>query len=183
MTSPTTQEDKGKKKDIDLDFLWMQPYSYGALLAVFYPISLGFPHSNADTLIDPLVYMDAVDAAKYRGISFSMDDIILEVQRHLHTLSSSPNIVRWRAPSSSWFKLNTDDSSFGNPGLAEATGIIGDLAGHVHLPYQVALGTWTSKLTAIWRGLELAFTHGLAPLVVEVHATAVISLLQSCISG
>ncbi|KAL0328128.1 UNVERIFIED_CONTAM: hypothetical protein Scaly_2245400 [Sesamum calycinum] len=65
-------------------------------------------------------------------------------------------------------------------------GIIRDLAGHVHLAYQIALGTGTSvlaELTAVWRGLELALTHGLAPLVVEVDATMVMSLLQSRASG
>ncbi|KAL0283748.1 UNVERIFIED_CONTAM: hypothetical protein Sangu_2868800 [Sesamum angustifolium] len=155
------------------------------------------------------------NAAKYRGIPFSIDGIILEVQRHLRTLYAArtltrtqwkgdlhrpavmefifrptvpraPSIVRWRAPSPSWFKLNTDGSSFGNPSLEGAAGIIMDSAGHVHLAYQVALGIGTSvlaKLTVVWRGLELALTHGLAPLVVEVDATAVISLLQSRVSG
>ncbi|KAL0283286.1 UNVERIFIED_CONTAM: putative ribonuclease H protein [Sesamum angustifolium] len=78
----------------------------------------------------------------------------------------APSIVRWHAPSPSWFKLNTDGSSLGNPGLAGAAGIIRDSAGHVHLAYQFALGTGTSvlaELTAVWRGMELALTHGLAP--------------------
>ncbi|KAL0287610.1 UNVERIFIED_CONTAM: hypothetical protein Scaly_2551500 [Sesamum calycinum] len=128
------------------------------------------------------------NATKYRGVSFSTDGIILEVQRHLRTLYATqtlmstqwkgdlhragimgfifrqtvpraPSIVRWRAPSPSWFKLNTDSSSFGNPDLVGAAGIIRDSAGHVHLAYQVALGTGTSalsELTTVWRGLELA---------------------------
>ncbi|KAL0423079.1 UNVERIFIED_CONTAM: putative ribonuclease H protein [Sesamum radiatum] len=98
----------------------------------------------------------------------------------------APSIVRWHAPSPSWFKLNTDGSSLGNPGLAGAAGIIRDSAGHVHLAYQFALGTGTSvlaELTAVCREMELALTHGLAPLVVEVDATTVISLLQSRASG
>ncbi|KAK4394222.1 putative ribonuclease H protein [Sesamum angolense] len=102
------------------------------------------------------------NATKYRGVPFSTDDIILEVQRHLRTLSSSPQFVRWHAPSPSWFKINTDGSSFGNPGLAGVAGIIRDSARHVHLAYQVALGTGTSvlaELTAVWRGLELALTQ------------------------
>ncbi|KAL0341431.1 UNVERIFIED_CONTAM: hypothetical protein Scaly_1805700 [Sesamum calycinum] len=101
------------------------------------------------------------------------------------TVPRAPSIVRWRAPSLSWFKLNTDGSSFRNPGLVGATGIIKDSAGHVHLAYQVALGTGTSvlaELTAVWWGLELALIHGLATLVVEVDATAVITPLQSRIS-
>ncbi|KAK4410306.1 hypothetical protein Sango_0103600 [Sesamum angolense] len=77
-------------------------------------------------------------------------------------------------------------SSLGNPGLAVASGIIRDSAGHVHLAYQFALGTGTSvlaELVTVWRGMELALTHGLAPLVVEVDATTVISLLMSRASG
>ncbi|KAL0307842.1 UNVERIFIED_CONTAM: hypothetical protein Scaly_2967600 [Sesamum calycinum] len=121
------------------------------------------------------------NAAKYRGVQFSTDNIILEVQRHLHTLYAArtltstqwkghlhragvmgfifrqivpraPSVVRWSAPSPSWFKLNTNGSSLGNLSLAGAAGIIRDSAGHVHLEYQVALGTGTSviaELTAI----------------------------------
>ncbi|KAL0324584.1 UNVERIFIED_CONTAM: putative ribonuclease H protein [Sesamum calycinum] len=92
-----------------------------------------------------------------------------------------PKYVCWCAPSPSWFKLNTDGYSLGNPGLAGAAGIIRDSAGYVHLAYQFALGTGTSvlaELTAVWRGMELALTHGLGPLVVEVDTTA-ISLLKS----
>ncbi|KAL0333125.1 UNVERIFIED_CONTAM: hypothetical protein Scaly_2214000 [Sesamum calycinum] len=77
-------------------------------------------------------------------------------------------------------------SSFRNPSLAGAAGIIRDSAGHVHLAYQIAVATGTSvlaELTVVWRGLELALTHGLAPLVVEVDAMAVISLVQSRVSG
>ncbi|KAL0342511.1 UNVERIFIED_CONTAM: putative ribonuclease H protein [Sesamum calycinum] len=120
------------------------------------------------------------NAVKYHGVPFSTDVIILE------QVPRAPSIVRWHAPSPSWFKLNTDGSSLGNQGLAGAAGIIRDSAGHVHLVYQFALGTGTSvlaELTAVWRGMELALTHGLAPLVVEVDATTVISLLKSRASG
>ncbi|KAL0349843.1 UNVERIFIED_CONTAM: putative ribonuclease H protein [Sesamum radiatum] len=102
------------------------------------------------------------------------------------TVPRAPSIVRLSTPSPSWFKLNTNDSSLGNPGLAGAGGIIRDSNGHVHLAYQVALGTGTSviaELTAVWQGLEFALAHGLAPLVVEVDAMAVIQLLQSRVSG
>ncbi|KAL0346383.1 UNVERIFIED_CONTAM: putative ribonuclease H protein [Sesamum calycinum] len=61
----------------------------------------------------------------------------------------APSIVRWHAPSPSWFKLNTDGSSLGNPGLAGAAGIIRDSAGHVHLAYQFALGPGTSVLAEL----------------------------------
>ncbi|KAL0396319.1 UNVERIFIED_CONTAM: hypothetical protein Scaly_0080300 [Sesamum calycinum] len=100
------------------------------------------PHSYGALLVQ--------NAAKYHRVQFSTNGIILEVQRHLRTLSLSPQCRHWSAPSLSWFKLNTDDSSLGKPGLAGAAGIIRDSARH---------------------GLELALAHGLAPLVVEVDAT------------
>ncbi|KAL0316506.1 UNVERIFIED_CONTAM: hypothetical protein Sradi_5528800, partial [Sesamum radiatum] len=115
------------------------------------------------------------NAAKYRRVQFSTDGIIPEVQRHLRTLYAArtltstqwkgdlhragvmgfvfrqtvpraPSVVRWSTPSPSWFKLNTDSSSLGNPGLARAVGIIKDSDGHVQPAYQVALGTGTSVI-------------------------------------
>ncbi|KAL0383073.1 UNVERIFIED_CONTAM: hypothetical protein Scaly_0594600 [Sesamum calycinum] len=98
----------------------------------------------------------------------------------------APSILYWSAPSPSWFKLNTNGSFLGNLGLAGAANIIRDSNGHVHLAYQFVLGTGTSVLaefTTVWQGMEFALTHGLAPLVVEVDATTVISLLKSRASG
>ncbi|KAK4383132.1 hypothetical protein Sango_2806500 [Sesamum angolense] len=81
----------------------------------------------------------------------------LDVQRHLRTLQflEPPVLCVGMHRPRRWFKLNTDGSSLGNPGLAGAGGIIRDSAGHVHLAYQFALGTGTSvlaELTAVWRG-------------------------------
>ncbi|KAL0358064.1 UNVERIFIED_CONTAM: hypothetical protein Scaly_1492100 [Sesamum calycinum] len=92
------------------------------------------------------------------------------------------NIVGYRSrPMALFLRSNAISahygSSLGNPGLAGVAGIIKNSAGHVHLAYQIALGTGTSvlaELTTVWRGLELALTHGLAPLVVEVDATALL---------
>ncbi|KAL0325047.1 UNVERIFIED_CONTAM: hypothetical protein Sradi_5074000 [Sesamum radiatum] len=155
------------------------------------------------------------NAAKYRGVQLPTDGIIIEVQHHLRklyairTLTSTHwkgdlhqawamgfvirkmvlralSFVRWSTPSPSWFKLNTDGFSLGNPGPIGVASVIRDSNGHVHLAYQVALGTGTSviaELTAIWWGLELALAHNLAALVVEVDATAMIQLLQSRASG
>ncbi|KAL2227921.1 UNVERIFIED_CONTAM: hypothetical protein Sindi_1771800 [Sesamum indicum] len=98
----------------------------------------------------------------------------------------APRVVRWSTPTPAWVKLNLDGSSLGNPGLVAAAGIIRVEIGQVHLAYQFALGTATSvvsELTAVWRGLELARAHSLAPTVVEVDATVVLQLLQSRVSG
>ncbi|KAL0462354.1 UNVERIFIED_CONTAM: hypothetical protein Slati_0123000 [Sesamum latifolium] len=96
------------------------------------------------------------------------------------TVPWAPRVVRWATPSPVWFKLNSDGSSLGNPGPAGAAGIIRDAEGQVRIAYQVVLGTTTSviaELTTVWRSLELAMAHGLAPIVVEVDATTVIQLL------
>ncbi|KAL0448748.1 UNVERIFIED_CONTAM: hypothetical protein Slati_1431200 [Sesamum latifolium] len=99
------------------------------------------------------------NAAKYDGVQFSTNNIIFEVQRHLRILYAARILTR-------------------NPGPAGAGGIIGDAEGQVRLAYQVALGTTTSviaELTTVWRSLELAMAHGLAPIVVEVDAMTVSS--------
>ncbi|KAL2247917.1 UNVERIFIED_CONTAM: hypothetical protein Sindi_2644000 [Sesamum indicum] len=96
--------------------------------------------------------------------------------------AQAPRVVREYL--SGMVQLNSDGSSLGNP--AAAAGIIRDADGQVRLAYQFALGTATSvvsELTAVWRGLELARAHSLAPIVVEVDATVVLQLLQSRASG
>ncbi|KAL0355779.1 UNVERIFIED_CONTAM: hypothetical protein Sradi_4024800, partial [Sesamum radiatum] len=125
------------------------------------------------------------NAAKYDGVQFSTNNIIFEVQRHLHTLPTvprAPKLVRRATPSPAWYKLNSNESSLGNPGPTGAMGNIRDAKGQVALVYQYALGTTTSmiaELTAVWCGFELAMTHSLAPIMVEVDATMMIQLLQS----
>ncbi|KAL2228803.1 UNVERIFIED_CONTAM: hypothetical protein Sindi_1860000 [Sesamum indicum] len=137
------------------------------------------------------------NAAKYQGVHFTTMGIILEVQRKLRTLYAArimtsiqwkgdlhralvmglcfrpmvpraPKVVRWSTPTPAWFKLNSDGSSLGNPGPAAVVGVIRDEIG---------------QLTAVWRGLELARAHSLAPIVIEVDATVVLQLLQSRVSG
>ncbi|KAK4397740.1 hypothetical protein Sango_1249500 [Sesamum angolense] len=118
------------------------------------------------------------------GLSLGLSMPYLEV---LDLERFGPTLKSWFHSCQSYAQPNSiDGSSLGNPGLAGAAGIIRDSAGHVHLAYQFALGTGTSvlaELTAVWRGMELALTHGLAPFVVEVDATTVISLSKSCDSG
>ncbi|KAL0412994.1 UNVERIFIED_CONTAM: hypothetical protein Sradi_1501100 [Sesamum radiatum] len=102
------------------------------------------------------------------------------------TVHRAPRVVCWATPSPTWFKLYSDGSSLWNPGLGGAAGIIRDVDGQVRLAYQYALGTTTSvitELTVVWRGLELALPHGLAPIVIEVDEKTVIQLLQSLASG
>ncbi|KAL0430590.1 UNVERIFIED_CONTAM: hypothetical protein Sradi_0685000 [Sesamum radiatum] len=115
------------------------------------------------------------NAAKYDGARFSAANIIFDVDRHLRTLPTvplAPRVVRWTTPSLAWFKLNSDGSSLGNPGPVGAADIIRDAEGQVRLAYQDALGTATSviaELTTLWRGLEMALAHSLAPIVVELQ--------------
>ncbi|KAL0324097.1 UNVERIFIED_CONTAM: hypothetical protein Scaly_2376800 [Sesamum calycinum] len=118
------------------------------------------------------------NAAKYRGVQFSTDNIIIEVQCYLHTLyvartltstqwkgdlhwalamgfvfrptvPRAPRVVRWSTHSPAWFKPNSDGSSLGNPRPAEAAGIIQDADGHVRFAYQVALGTRTNVIAEL----------------------------------
>ncbi|KAL2225075.1 UNVERIFIED_CONTAM: hypothetical protein Sindi_3095500, partial [Sesamum indicum] len=150
-------------------------------LAILYPVSLGFAYSHFGPISDPMVYLDAAQCCKYHGAHFTATGTILEADSASGTQSGALEY-----PSPAWFKLNSDGSSLGNPGPAAAAGIIRDADGQVRLAYQFALGTATSvvsELTAVWRGLELARAHSLAPIVVEVDATVVLQLLQSRASG
>ncbi|KAL0301609.1 UNVERIFIED_CONTAM: hypothetical protein Sradi_6437700 [Sesamum radiatum] len=107
------------------------------------------------------------NAAKYRGVPFSTDGIIPEVQHHLRTLYAARTLT-----STQW------------KGDLHQAAVMGFTFRQQvpRAPSIFALGTGTkvlAELTAVWRGMELALTHGLAPLVVEVDATTVISLLKS----
>ena len=52
--------------------------------------------------------------------------------------------VRWMNPSSNWFKLNSDGSSWGNPSLAGGGGLIQNEKGEWVKGYARAIGITTS---------------------------------------
>ncbi|KAL0418910.1 UNVERIFIED_CONTAM: hypothetical protein Sradi_1304500 [Sesamum radiatum] len=86
------------------------------------------------------------NATKYRGVSFSTDGIILEVQRHLRTLYATRTLT-----STQW------------KGDLHQAAVMGFIFRQQvpRAPSIFALGTGTSvlaKLTAVWRGMELALT-------------------------
>ncbi|KAL0291786.1 UNVERIFIED_CONTAM: hypothetical protein Sangu_3261400, partial [Sesamum angustifolium] len=164
----------------DKSSLWSE-YLHGSYCQNLHPTIVPYNRFGEKPLAQLLhrdtYTMEPRNAAKYRGYRFSPMAFILEVQHHLRTLYAArtltstqwkgdlhqavimgfifrqqvpraPSIVRWHAPSPSWFK--------------------DQCVGRAH-----------SRLA----GMELALTHGLAPLVVEVDATTVISLLKSRASG
>lgn len=90
--------------------------------------------------------------------------------------------VRWKKPPPSWYKLNADEASLGNPGKAEEGGIIRDSAGSWIKGFSRSIGFTTSitaKLWALRDGLLLAVQLGVQNLEVELDAKVIVDLIQS----
>ena len=58
--------------------------------------------------------------------------------------------VRWLNPPSNWFKLNSDGSSRGNPGLASDGGLIHNEKGEWVNGYARAISITTSVVAELW---------------------------------
>ncbi|KAF5461917.1 hypothetical protein F2P56_017977 [Juglans regia] len=63
-------------------------------------------------------------------------------------------VVKWHRPRQGWVKLNTDGSSFGNPGTSGAGGVIRDEDGRLLLAYSVPLGLGTNNFAELRSLLE-----------------------------
>ena len=75
-------------------------------------------------------------------------------------------MIRWVEPSMSWFKLNTDGASRGNPGLAAAGGVLRDDTGRWCRGFALNIGRCTAPLAELWGGV-LRAVHGMG---VQVNA-------------
>ncbi|KAL6578995.1 hypothetical protein OROMI_009211 [Orobanche minor] len=72
--------------------------------------------------------------------------------------------VLWLKPPTGWFKLNTDGAVKGNPGPANAGGIVRGHDGAVVFCFWEYIGVQTNtfaELHRIWRGLQLCRDRGL----------------------
>lgn len=58
-------------------------------------------------------------------------------------------LITWSPPCSGTVKLNTEDSSKGNPGAAGADGIFRDFSGRWLLEFHVHLGVCTSVVVEL----------------------------------
>ena len=90
--------------------------------------------------------------------------------------------IKWVAPPLGWFKLNTDGSSLGNPGLARGGGIIRNHLGDWVGGFSRAIGYTTSvqaELRALKDGLILAIDLGILNLEIEMDSLVAVELLNS----
>ena len=90
--------------------------------------------------------------------------------------------IKWVVPPLGWFKLNTDGSSLGNPGLAGGGGVIRNHVGDWMGGFSQAIGITTSvqaELRALKDGLNLAIDLGILNLEIEMDSLVVVELVNS----
>ena len=81
-----------------------------------------------------------------------------------------------------WFKLNTDGSSLGNPGLAGGGSVIRNHLGEWVGGFSQAIGFTTSvqvELRALKDSLLLAIDLGILNLEIEIDSLMVVELINS----
>ncbi|KAL9860860.1 putative ribonuclease H domain, reverse transcriptase zinc-binding domain-containing protein [Arabidopsis thaliana] len=90
--------------------------------------------------------------------------------------------IGWVAPSTDWYKVNTDGASRGNPGLATAGGVIRDGAGNWCGGFALNIGRCSAPLAELWGvyyGLYLAWTKALTRVELEVDSELVVGFLKT----
>ena len=89
--------------------------------------------------------------------------------------------VKWLNPPSNWFKLNSDGSARGNPGLAGGGGLIRNEKGEWVKGYARAIGITTSVAAKLWAlrdGICLCIALKLPAVEIELDAKVVIDLVR-----
>ena len=93
--------------------------------------------------------------------------------------------IKWVSPLLGWFKLNTDSSSLGNPGLAGGRGVIRNHVGDWVGSFSRTIGVITSfqaKLRALKDGLNLTIDLGILHLEIEMDSLVAVELVKSIIT-
>ncbi|KAL2925579.1 hypothetical protein RDABS01_033451 [Bienertia sinuspersici] len=90
--------------------------------------------------------------------------------------------IRWIAPLTNWFALNTDGAAKGTPGLTGRGGIIHNSNGWYVVAFAVNLGicsAFKAELRAAIHGLHLAKELGLNKIILQMDNQSCIQALQS----
>ena len=90
--------------------------------------------------------------------------------------------IKWVSPPLGWFKLNTDGSLLGNPGLAGGGGVICNHLGEWVGGFSRAIDATISvqaELRALKNGLELAIDLGILNLEIEMDSLVAVELANS----
>lgn len=102
----------------------------------------------------------------------------LDGKTHTHQVTIQ---VKWFAPPVNWYKVNSDGSSLGNPGLTGGGGLIRNDKGEWIRGFARAIGSTTSAAAELWAlrdGIRLCMALNLQVVVFELHAKIVIDLLS-----
>ena len=89
--------------------------------------------------------------------------------------------VQWQPPPTNWFKLNSDGSSMGNPGLVGGGGLIRNKRGEWIKGYARAIGITTSVAAKLWAlrdGIRLCSTLKLPAVITELDSKLVVDLMK-----
>ena len=91
-------------------------------------------------------------------------------------------IVKWTTPIEPFIKLNTDDSSIGNPRMAGAGGLLRDSFGSQILGFSLNMAITSNnvaELGAVCRGLKLAWYLGFKFIHLEIDSMIVLAWLTN----
>nr|POE59985.1 putative ribonuclease h protein [Quercus suber] len=101
------------------------------------------------------------------------------IEKHVKTKTKIQ--VRWLPPPFSWVKLNSDESSMGNPDLAGGGGLIRNENVEWIKGYARAISCATSVAAKLWAlrdGIQLCISLKVPAVVFELDAKLVIELLK-----
>lgn len=117
-----------------------------------------------------------------------LDKIRALSQEILHILPPKSTLIKnnvtnigWKPPPPSFFKLNTDGSARGNPGMASVGGLLRDPRGAWVGSFSRAICFTNSMAAELWGlrdGLVLAKNLNIRKLLIEIDAQTVINVLK-----
>ncbi|CAA7017011.1 unnamed protein product [Microthlaspi erraticum] len=97
-------------------------------------------------------------------------------------VNRAERLISWTPPLVSWVKLNTDEASRGNPGLASAGGVLRNGEGQWCGGFALNIGRCTAPMAELWGvyyGLCIAWEKGITRLELEVDSLIVVGFLKT----
>ncbi|CAL1354069.1 unnamed protein product [Linum trigynum] len=90
-------------------------------------------------------------------------------------------LIGWTAPTTGWWKVNTDGGAQSNPGMATAGGVIRNCYGDWIGGFCSKFGTGSALLAELWgimQGLNLAWRKGAQFLILESDSQLALDLIK-----
>lgn len=95
-----------------------------------------------------------------RYVNQSLDAFKVQQKTLLHNNGSILKFISWKPPKENWWKLNTDGSSKGNPGLAGGGGVIRDSLGRWCSGFVINIGICSAADAELWQSYRGSLLHG-----------------------